>query len=42
MIMELLLEIIGYGFIVLVLMAVLYTFVMLLTKALQTLTNNDD
>ena len=42
MIMELLLDIIGYGFIVVVLGAVLYTFVRLLTTALQALTSNDD
>lgn len=42
MIMEALLDIVGYGFIVVVLGAVLYAFVMLLTKALQTLTSNDD
>ena len=40
--MELLFDIVGYGFIVVVLGAVVYAFIMLLTKALQTLTNNDD
>ena len=42
MIMETLLDIIGYGFIVAILGAVLFVFVKLLTIALQSLTNNDD
>ena len=40
--METLLDIVGYGFIVVVLGAVVYAFIMLLTKALHTLTDNDD
>jgi len=42
MIMELLLEIAGYSFIVAILGAVVFVFIRLLTIALQTLTNNDD
>jgi hypothetical protein len=40
--METLLDIIGYGFIVAILGAVLFVFVKLLTIALHSLTNNDD
>jgi uncharacterized membrane protein YjfL (UPF0719 family) len=42
MIMELLLEIIGYGFICAVIVVVLYVFVKLLTTSLDALTKNDD
>jgi hypothetical protein len=42
MIMELLLDIVGYGFILVILGVVLFLFVKLLTIALQSLTNNDD
>ena len=42
MIMELLLDILGYGFIVVILGGVLFVFVKLLTIALQSLINNDD
>ena len=40
--METLLDIIGYGFVFLILGAVLYAFVMFLSKALQALTNSND
>ena len=40
--MELLLDIVGYGFIVAILGVVLFVFVKLLTVALHSLTNNDD
>ena len=42
MIMELLLDIVGYGFILVVLGIVLFIFVKLLITALGALTNNDD
>ena len=40
--MEMLLDILGYGFISLVTVGVLYVFVRLLTTSLDTLTKNDD
>jgi hypothetical protein len=40
--MEILLDILGYGFITLVLGIVLYVFVILLSTALSALTKNDD
>jgi hypothetical protein len=40
--MELLLEIVGYGFIISVVIGVLYVFVKLLVTALDALSNNDD
>jgi hypothetical protein len=42
MIMEILLDILGYGFISIVLMGILYLFFRLLTTGLDALTKNDD
>jgi len=42
MIMEILRDILGYGFISVVIIGALYIFVRLLTTSLDTLTKNDD
>jgi hypothetical protein len=40
--MQILLDILGYGFITVVLLAIGYAFIYVLTKALSALSNNDD
>jgi uncharacterized membrane protein YjfL (UPF0719 family) len=40
--MDTLLEVVGYGFISIVIVGVLYVFVRLLTSSLDALTKNDD